>query len=814
MLKQDILFGSGRGTSQKDRFPRSLDSSIVEVDGRRFEDLFQMFVDMSAEVGYYGYDSKSPSGNWKEFFKEVTDVNGKFDPAKFAELELSGEMPAHLSLMAAFLKMYDLERQNLNLLPARHLDYFYRDILGFSQKEGISGIVPVCIELNKNTKSAVIPSGTRFVAGKDTEGRVMTYKSAEDFVAYPAKVETIHSVEMDSDIFPLFGREFALPSLMHRGEKVVIHLKSSDVLSYLSVDYTTDTGWSKCQITGSTIELSGILPAPYNESVHHANINTEWPVIRFTVASCLAGQLSDVVIQKVEIINSTAFHFRSSRFGDVQNVAGALPFGPAPMTGDKSSIILSSIKGCKSVSIDSCDWKSSSFNMSGDCLILLNDCGQDSYLKGLIKFSSDPVNNKFPDKPVIPTLSEPAKISYSVTISEADGTDIFAFSPFGVMAGQDIPDEIKDDSYCQHIYIGLSDAQPDTSISMLLSVKHSTKFEPRNNPPKWSILSGNRWKDVIPVKDSTDNLIKNGIVKFDLSDYAMFEPHSIMPAEKLWIRVSLPVGVGKVEIETAVSQALELVPDVHSAGQLQKGFPLASASITKSLASIPGVKKVCQPLDGFSGSYDESEKDFQVRVSERLRHKNRCVSTWDYERILLEAFPSLSRVRCIHNHASIGSGQVEIVVVPKTHRKGDLEPVVTLDQKIEMEKLLSAKSSMFSKVSVSDPEYEPVDITCEINLLPGLTDVKEYAARTCDSLIAYLAPWSDGEQEINVDSCINESSILLFLERLPYVDYVRHLKVIIKGNQLLEGEDIRPSNAKAILTAGTMNIIVNMSVNG
>lgn len=817
MIKHGIVTADGRGTRQEDRFPKALNPSTVALDGRRFEDLFQMFIDMSASVRYYGSDPDTPSGDWKAFFEAVTDSDGRFDLVRFGELESRGEMPAHLALMAAFFQMYDVERQNLNLVTARHLDYFYRDILGFSPRVGRAGNVPVCIELNKHARSALIPSGSRFVAGKDAEGKTITYATEEDFVAYAAKVGEIHTLDMDAAVYPSFGRALAVPALALKGGKLTIQLRANDLLSLLSAEYTTETGWMPCKISGSSIEISDPLPAPYDESVHQAHIPTASPVIRFILQGpILSGSLNDVVIQTVKVDDATDFQFRSLRFGEVRNVAGALPFGPTPRAKDKTYFVVPLCQGCQKAVVVSCDWKSAHFdlNTGGNSLTLKDDCGQDDYLTGLIKYSQDPSGNILPAKPDIPTLSAPARISYTVTLSEHDGAEVFAFSPFGIMGGTRVPEEIGSNHYGRHIYLSIEDAQPDTSLSLLLSVRHPFAYEPDPEVPQWAILSGNTWKKVEPVKDTTGDLLKNGIIKFDLSDPGLFEPHSIMPGDKLWLRVSFPVMTGKAEIDAAVAQAVELVPDILSLGVPQKGEPLPPGSVTKPLYAIVGVKKVNQPLAGFEGVFDESEQEFQVRVSERIRHKNRCVTTWDYERMLLEAFPSLSLVRCLHGVSTTGNRKVEVVVVPKTHEKGDLAPTVGLAQRKEMENILASKSSVFSDISVVDPVYEPVDISCEITLLPGLTDVKEYAARIVSALVSYLVPWSSGEQDIDADFSTNESSILYFLERLPYVDNVRNLAVLVGGNRLLEGEDVRPSSRKSILTAGTMSIIVNPNSNG
>ena len=56
----------------------------------------------------------------------------------------------------------------------------------------------------------------------------------------------------------------------------------------------------------------------------------------------------------------------------------------------------------------------------------------------------------------------------------------------------------------------------------------------------------------------------------------------------------------------------------------------------------------------FNGKMKEAGNKFYTRVSERLRHKGRTIALWDYERLVLQYFPGVYKVKCI-NHASLSS---------------------------------------------------------------------------------------------------------------------------------------------------------------
>ena len=85
--------------------------------------------------------------------------------------------------------------------------------------------------------------------------------------------------------------------------------------------------------------------------------------------------------------------------------------------------------------------------------------------------------------------------------------------------------------------------------------------------------------------------------------------------------------------------------DNNELSHLKKGLP--ERLIQKFVEKNPEIKSVEQPYSSFGGKEAENEKDFYIRISERLRHKNRASSAWDYEHLVLEAFPQISFALCI-----------------------------------------------------------------------------------------------------------------------------------------------------------------------
>ena len=69
-----------------------------------------------------------------------------------------------------------------------------------------------------------------------------------------------------------------------------------------------------------------------------------------------------------------------------------------------------------------------------------------------------------------------------------------------------------------------------------------------------------------------------------------------------------------------------------------------AGTISETTTPIPGLGEIDQIGYSFGGRPVEDRKSLFTRASERLRHKQRAVSPWDYERLVLEAFPNVRRM--------------------------------------------------------------------------------------------------------------------------------------------------------------------------
>lgn len=300
----------------------------------------------------------------------------------------------------------------------------------------------------------------------------------------------------------------------------------------------------------------------------------------------------------------------------------------------------------------------------------------------------------------------------------------------------------------------------------------------------WSVLCDNHWRPVAAdelILDTTRNLRASGLVGIVLARPTRTD-NSWLPAGPVWLKAGIAgdrgaacrlLGVHANAIEAVRQWPQEHTPDIET---------LPAGTVTRLLAPPSGFRKVTQPYASFGGRAGETPAMLRRRAAERLRHRQRCITAWDYERLLLEAFPEVHRIKCIP-HAGERSwnapGHVLIVAVPDLNRHGGaavLQPKVDLDTLTRMRELAQAHAPAGVRVHVRNPDYLAVRLDFRVRFRPGLPF--EHSRRELHAaLLAALSPWAFGSgRQLDFGGTLYRSVLLDFVEELPCVDYVRDFR--------------------------------------
>jgi hypothetical protein len=350
------------------------------------------------------------------------------------------------------------------------------------------------------------------------------------------------------------------------------------------------------------------------------------------------------------------------------------------------------------------------------------------------------------------------------------------------------------------LMIGIEKATPNLVVAILFQVAEGSSNPLKDmQPVKWYYLAANNnWRSFEKqhIVDRTNNFTQSGIITVTIPADASLK-NSIVKDGHVWIKAAVEKNSDAVcKMIKIIAQAarVSLVQDATNNIEFRKFLP--AKSISKLIISDASIKTIDQPFDSFGGRTKESDEHFYLRVSERLRHKQRAIAIWDYEHIVLEQFPGIFKVKCL-NHSGIYTlkgiehfcenypGHVTIITLPDLKDKTNINPLrpyTSIGVLKNIQDYLQTIISPFVKLHVRNPAFEEIQLNFEVKFHHHL-DESFYLQLLNQEIERFLCPWAfDGTADISFGGKIRKSAILNFVEERPYVDYVTCFRM----NQVIE----------------------------
>jgi len=394
-----------------------------------------------------------------------------------------------------------------------------------------------------------------------------------------------------------------------------------------------------------------------------------------------------------------------------------------------------------------------------------------------------------PYTPVVNMIS----VSYlsSRTCNDEDDR-MYRIGPFGhrsISLYEPLFDETTMRQPAGLLFIGIGDWAPDQDLSLLFLFEEGTGNSAKTPPDlTWKYLANEEWYD-LPHKyisfDTTYGLQTTGVIQFTLppnatTDTALFD----MPGLH-WIYASVPGDADAFPNLVSVASNAVLAcfkdqdNDPHHAA-----LPLPAGRITRLVDKLPAIRMVRQPTASFHGRIEEVEKEYFMRVSERLRHRRRALCAWDYERLVLDKFPGLFKVKCLNGYFDGVSipGHVTIVPVCDMRNRGDagVDPLIPLagnNLLREMEAFLMTLCPPHVKVHAINPHLSHILIRARVKFKKGVD--MGYALRKLDKeLVTMLTPWMTDEGKPSFSMKIYVSTVITFMDKRAYVEYVEGVEML------------------------------------
>lgn len=446
---------------------------------------------------------------------------------------------------------------------------------------------------------------------------------------------------------------------------------------------------------------------------------------------------------------------------------------------------------------------------------------------------------ELPNEPYTPAISGisldyQANVNIHVNLDRDPHEKLFHIHPFGIAeptfegTGEDeltVLPNYKDEGT---LLIGLESLTPSRNMSILFQLNEKSVDHEFVGKVKvvWSYLRNNQWTlfdktDIL--EDSTEVFTKSGIITFqmpkDISDQ-----NSLLPKGKYWIRATVADNtLGVADARDINAQAITASFTDRENDPNHLASPLSAKAIKKLRVSNSAIKSITQSYPSFNGQLKEEDSTFYTRVSERLRHKRRGISIWDYEHLVLEAFPSVYKAKCLNHYnpeqteckRQMSPGAVTLIVLSRAEDETDvsrkLAPVTNVITLNAIKDMLKEVTPPFigarNKLFVKNPSYTKVKVECAVKFNEGLDEVY-YQKELKTDLMRLFSPWAfDESKDISFERKLYKSLIVNYIEELPYVNFISCFEVYATS----DNEDPQKVDKETIEASDPANILISDS---
>jgi hypothetical protein len=423
------------------------------------------------------------------------------------------------------------------------------------------------------------------------------------------------------------------------------------------------------------------------------------------------------------------------------------------------------------------------------------------YAVQAIALSDDPDNSniKLPKEPYTPVLSS-LTLDYSartqiLASAVPASSGFFVVGPFGARRAGSAAEMrlVPAIDGIASLFLGVANLDAPANLSLLFQIDAGTASGTqvlRKGDTEWSYLDAqDLWQPLASsaiLIDDTEGFQSPGVVSIAVPREASVE-HRSMPTGLVWLRALIrqPPESAARTLSVRTQAALAVfqpgpLPLSDYADHLES--PLPQGTITNLVPRNAGIKAVEQPVPSFGGRGNEVVADFVRRSSERLRHRNRAVTPWDLERLVLERFPDVFKLKCLSHTDETGgrrAGHTAVVVVPNLRGGGTnlLEPRAGEVLLARIDEYLNELVTPFAELHVIRPAFERIRVEARVVFVRG-RDPGYFAAQLNEDLRRFLSPWAYEEgEDIVFGARIYRSEVLAFIEGRDYVDHIIGLRI-------------------------------------
>jgi hypothetical protein len=401
-----------------------------------------------------------------------------------------------------------------------------------------------------------------------------------------------------------------------------------------------------------------------------------------------------------------------------------------------------------------------------------------------------------PNPPYTPAL-ERVVVDYAaeinISLAQDSGTlpqvRVLHLHPFGIeeiyqRRRDALPTALPAYAHRGNLLIGIAAEQLHGPLTLLFELRETAAAEMSGPRPqvRFAYLTQNRWHEMPAAQvltDTTDGFLTAGIVTLDVPA-AIRTGNTVLSTGLFWLRLAADhgfesfAGLQGIRAQALRARRLETSP---------RASVIAPGVIGPPVHSIPGLHSATQVGSSFGLRPSEDIQQLRTRTGERLQHKQRATTPWDYERLVLDRFNHIAKVKCFRVTARPSANEpsrIRVVVIPAADVGFEDALLSRQLNAVELQRIaayLRERSSPCVSLEVRNAVYEYVQVRCTVQVArdaaPGMS-----IRHINRCIVEHLSPWHRGGYQARFDWSAHGDDVEAWIRKLDCVDAVSGLSLL------------------------------------
>lgn len=313
------------------------------------------------------------------------------------------------------------------------------------------------------------------------------------------------------------------------------------------------------------------------------------------------------------------------------------------------------------------------------------------------------------------------------------------------------------------------------SLNIFFELNRKYGTSPGSRTINYNYLSVTGWKELKVLADDTNNFTCSGVIKVNVP-LDMATESLVLPEKKYWISIGVKEDPGSfAQTSYLKTNGFDVKRSGTSYLAVTEKPWIPANTIVQTKMPVPQISTIEQPFPSQGGKAAETEKMKDRRVSNRIKTKDRAVTSEDYFRLIRQEFDDIYYSKVIYDPVK---KTTEIYVVKSYDSSTDPNaflPLVSECQEQKIESYLKERASFFANIKVSNFKIEYVKVKAVVVIKDGFEDAG-VRQNIINAINIYLSPWvTSAEQQVAIDQGISDAELAALIKTIDGVSAVNSI---------------------------------------